>query len=628
MGKILSIVIFSGILLHLFGSVQAQVVPTVPQSDTTLTTSPQGRSVVTPLLMDNLPIIQPGTNSDQHGRPMLDTTQVSAIITGDVSYLSVCPGSPIRVPFTAQGPFNADNVFVVQLVDASGKFVVISENAKNGPIQAIIPTNKPGGHLYRLRVVSTSPAVVGTEVSIRLLPTAGGRLETADGSTSSRIMPGQEAQLRVNFSGAGPWSFQLSDGTTVAQTLTNPYYFSVKPEKIQTYTLAGVANACGSGTYAGDVIVNVDANPEPRLALKDADKGYRVCTSTPFQVAFSATGAYKAGNKFVVQITDRNGEFQTVSAADTVGPMMAKVHIGTATGDYLLRVISSFPQLISDTTRITIAAPTQALLQSDTIKLKEGGNAELTVRFQGGGPWFVLLSDGTYENNILTSPYSVKVSPYNTTAYRITSAGGLCGVGSFSGTANVSVDVPPSTIAMEKPSQTIICSGGEVSIPFTTTGRFYAANKFVVQLADSLGRFVDMPTTGKESPLKVKITPPYLRDTITTQRIRIIATAPGVASEPQEIKVVAPNMAVGEVSGRSVIAGGGSTRIRLKFKNGLPPWSFTLSDGSTVQGTFLNPYLITVSPTATTEFTISSLKNACGTGTSRGFAIVTVDSKP
>jgi hypothetical protein len=628
MDKFFSIVIFFGIHLLFNGSAQAQVVPTAPQQDTTLAAPAQGRNVITPLLMDNLPIIEPDTNSGQFGRPMRDSTQVSAITTGNVSYLSVCPGSSIRVPFTAQGPFNADNSFLVQLMDASGKFIAISENAKSGPIQATIPTNRAGGHQYRIRVVSTSPAIMGSEIPIRLLPTAGGRLETADGSTSSRIMPGQEAQLRVSFSGAGPWSFQLSDSTTVNQTLTNPYYFSVRPEKIQTYTLTGVANACGSGTMTGNVIVNVDANPEPRLALKDADKGYRVCTSTPFQVAFSATGAYKAGNKFVVQITDRNGEFQTISPADTVGPMLAKVPIGTPTGDYLLRVISSSPQLISDTTRITLAAPTQALLQSDTIKLKEGGNAELTVRFQGGGPWFVLLSDGTYENNILTSPYAVKVSPYNTTTYRITSAGGLCGVGSFSGTANISVDVPPSTITMEKPSQTTICSGGEVSIPFTTTGRFYAANKFVVQIADSLGRFIDMPTTGKESPLKVKITPPYLRDTITTQRIRIVATAPGVASEPQEIKVVAPNMAVGEVSGRSVIAGGGSTRIRLKFKNGLPPWSFTLSDGSSVQGTFLNPYLITVSPTATTEFTISSLKNACGTGTSQGFAVVTVDSKP
>jgi hypothetical protein len=617
-------VVFAG----LTESVRAQIIPVEPQPDTTLTNGQPGRNVVTPLIPNQLPVIEPDTNTGQFGQPVVDTARVSGIQTGDVSYWSVCAGSQVMVPFVATGPFNPDNTFSVQLVDPSGKFVVISENATRGPIRAIIPADKKGGHLYRLRVVSTSPAVTGTEVPIRLLPTPTARLETLDGSTSSRIMPGQEAQLRVSLTGAGPWSFQLSDGTTVNQTLSNPYYLSVKPEKIQTFTLSGVANACGSGTTEGNVIVNVDANPEPRLALKDPEKGYRVCTNTPFQVAFSATGSYKPGNNFLVQISDKNGVFKTISPADTVGPIVAKVPLGTPTGEYSLRVISSVPQLISDTTRIVIAAPTIATLQNDTIRLKEGGNAELMVRFQGGGPWFVLLSDGTYENNILTSPYAVKVSPYNTTAYRITSAGGLCGVGSFSGSAYVSVDVPPSTIAMEPPSQTLICSGGEINIPFTTTGRFYAANKFIVQIADSTGRFVDLPTTGKESPLKVKVTPPYQGDTISVQRVRIVSTAPAAASQPMELKVVAPDAAIGEVSGRGVITAGNATRIRLKFRNGLPPWSFTLSDGSTVQGTFLNPYLITVAPTTTTEFTISSLKNACGTGTSRGQAVVTVENKP
>ncbi len=608
---------------------RAQVIPGTPQPDTTLTTDPSGgRNVVTPMIQTNLPVIAPDSSTGRFGFPDVDTSRVLAIRTGDVSYLMVCPGSRIMVPFEAQGPFNADNTFAVQLVDANGNFVVISENVTKGPVQVTIPADKRGGPRYHLRVVSTSPVIVSNEAPIRLLSTPSARLETADGSNSSRIMPGQEAQLRVSLSGAGPWSFQLSDSTQVLQTFSNPHYFLIKPTKIQTYTLLGVANACGSGQVEGSIIVNVDANPEPRLALKDPQKGYRVCTNTPFQVPISATGAFKAGNNFLVQVTDKDGVFQTVSAADSLGPLLGKLPQGTPTGEYLLRVVSSVPQLISDSARITIASPTQAALLSDSIKLKEGGNAELKVSFRGGGPWFVLLSDGTYENNILTTPYNVKVSPYNTTDYTITSAGGLCGVGSFSGRTYVAVDVPPSTIAIGKPSQTTICSGGEIDLPFTTTGRFYAANKFVVQIADSLGRFVDMPTTGKESPLKVKITPPFQRDTITTQRIRIVATAPGVASATQELNVVAKDMAVGEVSGQSIIPGGGSTRIRLKFKNGLPPWSFVLSDGSAISGTFLNPYLITVSPTATTEFTISSLKNACGTGTSRGFAVVTVDSKP
>jgi hypothetical protein len=612
--RVCFISVFLGLVLGTLSKGVAQVIPTIPQTDTLLTNPTQLRTS--------------GTDTKSSVIAADSIFKKWAIATGDIAYLSVCPGSSISVPFTSVGSFDPENTFSVQLLDAAGRIVKISEEVAKGPIKAVIPADKRGGYLYRIRVVSTAPAVIGSEVTIRLLPTPTARLETADGSSSSRIMPGQDAQLRVSFTGAAPWSFQLSEGTTVNHTLSNPYYFSIKPDKIQTYTLNGVSNACGSGSAEGNVIVNVDANPEPRLALKEAEKGYRVCTNNPFQVSFSATGAYKSGNNFVIQITDRNGVFKTISPADTTGPIIAKVPIGTPTGEYTLRIISTSPRLVSDSAKISVVAPTIAVLQQDTVRLKEGGNADLSLRFQGGGPWFVLLSDGTYENNILTSPYSVRVSPYNTTSYRITSAGGLCGVGAFSGNAYVSVDVPPSTLTMEKPSQTLICSGGEISVPFTSSGRFYAANKFIVQIADSTGKFVDMPTTGKESPLKVKITPPYQGDTTSTQRIRIVATAPGVASQPQEIQVIAPDAAVGEVSGQGIITAGNSTRIRLKFKPGLPPWSFTLSDGSGISGTFLNPYLISVSPKTTTQFTISSLKNACGTGTSRGVAIVTVENKP
>ncbi|HEV7347910.1 hypothetical protein [Telluribacter sp.] len=635
-----------GLLLSMALQARAQVVPTMPQADTTLSRTPAGRNVVTPLNTTTLPLqsdtVTPARrnvvtplvpdmlrildpDSTQRAAARDSTAGAALIFTGDVSFLSVCAGSTVQVPFTPSGTFNADNQFVVQLVDASNNFVIISVPAKSGPLTAVIPADKKGGHLYRLRVVSTSPAVVGNEVAIRLLTGPTARLETADGSTSSRIMPGQEAQLRVTLSGSGPWSFRVSDGTTVRQTLSNPYYFSIKPEQIQAYKLTGVANACGSGTVDGQVIVNVDPNPEPRLALKDAEKGFRVCTNTPFQVPISATGVYKAGNNFVVQIAEPGGEFRTISPADTVGPLVARVPLATKAGQYRLRVAASAPLLYSDTTTIVVAAPTRVALQSDSLSVKEGESAELTLRFEGGGPWFVLLSDGTYENNILSSPHTLKVNPLNPTNYQITSAGGLCGVGSFTGRAHVYVKVPPSTIAMGVPSQSIICSGGEVEIPFTSTGRFYLANKFIVQVADENGNWVNLPTTGKESPLKVKITPTFQGDTISAQRLRILATAPSVVSEPREIKVIAPDAAIGEVSGRGVIASGGSTRIRLKFKNGLPPWSFTLSDGSTVQGTFLNPYLITVSPTATSEFTISSLKSACGSGTSMGTAIVTVE---
>jgi len=265
-------------------------------------------------------------------------------------------------------------------------------------------------------------------------------------------------------------------------------------------------------------------------------------------------------------------------------------------------------------------------LQRDSLHLPENGSGDLSVRFDGGGPWFVLLSDGTYENNIMDSPHKVTVKPYHDTNYQISSAGGLCGVGKFSGRAKVTVTTPPASITMEKLPQSMVCAGSTIEIPYKTVGRYSTTNRFVVQITDKSGRFVDLPTTVTPTTFTAKVTSAVSPgDTVRAQKIRIISSSPAVSSKEEEIRVIANNKAVGEVSGKAFISGGRSTRITLKFKNGLPPWSFTLSDGTAVNGTFLNPYLITVSPKVTTEYTISSLKSGCGTGVATGSAIVTVD---
>lgn len=126
--------------------------------------------------------------------------------------------------------------------------------------------------------------------------------------------------------------------------------------------------------------------------------------------------------------------------------------------------------------------------------------------------------------------------------------------------------------------------------------------------------------------MKVKLPAASQGDTVRVQKIRIISSSPAVSSAIEELDVIAPDQAIGEVSGRGTITKGRSTRIQLKFKNGLPPWSFTLSDGTSINGTFLNPYLISVAPATTTEYKISSLKSGCGAGTGRGSAVVTVDN--
>jgi hypothetical protein len=296
------------------------------------------------------------------------------------------------------------------------------------------------------------------------------------------------------------------------------------------------------------------------------------------------------------------------------------------TGWYKLRVVSTFPTAASDTADIRVAAAATTALRRDTLEIAEGGSTNLTLDFTGDGPWFYLLSDGSYQSDIKSSPHSVKVNPINPTSYAITSAGGYCGVGDFGGGAFVRVKIPTTTISTGDLSNQTICANTEITVPFKTTGRFSNVNQFVVQIADTSGKWVNLPTSRNAEVFKAKISPPFLKDTLSVQKIRVVSTAPAVEGTPTTMKVYMPNAAQARVTGGAIIRPGGAARLRLTFKNGLPPWSFTLSDGTTVNGTFINPYQLSVNPRTTTEFKVTSLNNTCGTGTSSGSATIKVET--
>ena len=554
------------------------------------------------------------------------------VVTGDLNGLAVCAGSPVSVPYTSSGGrFSPDNQFILQLVDAAGKVTNLSEPAKAGPfgngtLAGVIPVATAAGSRYSLRVASTNPVVNGTAQALRVLPTPGARIELADGSNAVTVLPGQPATFRIALSGHGPWSFMLSDGTKVQNTTTTPYEVTVTPEKPTIYKVVNVSGPCGSGTVSGEIIVNVNENPNPEIAIKAPNGGFRICTGTPFQVAFTATGKYQTGNGFVAQLADSTENWTTISGSGTASPLMARLPYGISPkGAYKIRVVATQPAISSNVENLIVAAQAVAVLRNDTVKIEEGKTAELTVDFGGGGPWFVLLTDGTYENNIAKSPHTIRVTPNNPTPYAITSAGGTCGVGEYSGRAFVKVNIPPSTITTGNLSARTICHGAEITVPFTTAGRFYANNKYIVQVADTSGRFVNLATTYKDGVLKAAISPAYLKDTLNTVRLRVASTSPAVAGSETTVKILAPNVSQAIVAGEGTIRPGQTSKVRVAFKNGLPPWSFVLSDGTQVNGTFLNPYVMTVAPTSSTEYTITSLKSSCGAGIPAGSARVTVE---
>ncbi len=81
---------------------------------------------------------------------------------------SYCQGEAFNVAYTTSGSFNAENNFIAQLSDAEGNFtnpVVIGTESSttSGGIACTLPTAMHSGNGYRIRVVSTHPALTGSD---------------------------------------------------------------------------------------------------------------------------------------------------------------------------------------------------------------------------------------------------------------------------------------------------------------------------------------------------------------------------------------------------------------------------------------------------------------------------------
>lgn len=106
----------------------------------------------------------------------------NSITINTITGTEFCQGAAISISYTAVGTYASGNTFTAQLSDASGSFaapVAIGSvvSTASGSISAIIPALTPVGSGYRVRVVSSTPATVGSansvDLSVSAAPFAG-----------------------------------------------------------------------------------------------------------------------------------------------------------------------------------------------------------------------------------------------------------------------------------------------------------------------------------------------------------------------------------------------------------------------------------------------------------------------
>jgi len=150
----------------------------------------------------------------------------SDINTGAISGFPLCAGTAISVPFTANIPFVAGNIFTAQLSNANGFFA----NAVNigtitgtvsGTISAVIPSNTVTGTGYRIRVISSDSVRTGgdngTDLTIWQLPTV------SIASAGTDFCSGDSLQIAANTQVGNTFQWQLNS-VNISGSTSSSYY--------------------------------------------------------------------------------------------------------------------------------------------------------------------------------------------------------------------------------------------------------------------------------------------------------------------------------------------------------------------------------------------------------------------
>lgn len=173
------------------------------------------------------------------------------ITTGNISGSPYCGGATVNVPYTVDVPANMGNVFTAQLSDKNGSFAApvnigtISKKG-SGTIMATIPMGTATGTKYKIRVISSSPAVTGSpntaNLSINPQPTSVG----VDAVTACSATVGWNAlssaasfEIRYKLSTEGSYSSITNVGLA-----TSYMYSDLKPSKMYDFQ---VRAKCANG---------------------------------------------------------------------------------------------------------------------------------------------------------------------------------------------------------------------------------------------------------------------------------------------------------------------------------------------------------------------------------------------
>lgn len=413
----------------------------------------------------------------------------AAIVTHPVNSLyAICPNSTVLVPYSAMGIFNGNNVFTVELSDANGSFVnpvsianILS--AQGGVITASIPANTPVGSGYRIRVVSSSPAVIGNDNGNNL-SISGFCLETSNPS-SLNWCTGDVVTVGYTLSGT------VNPGNTFSLQLSNASGSFASPTVLATQagTTSGSFNYTVSSSIPGGTgyLLRVVSN-NPSATGTPNPTGVSINNNCPYCVS----GNY---------LTAPSGTFSDGSGANQ--------YYNNTNCDWLI-----LPPGAGSITLSFSFFDTES--GYDNVRVYDGpdAGAPLIGQFSGSSLPAPVTSTGGSLYVLFTSDYIVTDNGW-TANYTSTTASGNT-------ITTSAVAAPP-------------CNGtaNPVTVNYAIAGTYNPGNVFTVELSDQLGGFsapLNIGSVVSTSAGSINASIPFDLVQGSSYKIRVVSNDPPATS--------------------------------------------------------------------------------------------------
>jgi large repetitive protein len=184
--------------------------------------------------------------------------------------------------------------------------------------------------------------------SFKVSNTSSVKLTDNLNNTNIDINAGESVDLKLSFTGLGPWNFDIYDGVNTFNYISNsnPHFLSLTPAQSTQYSVSNLNNACGSSNTSNKVQINV--LPAPTFSIGSPTVN-TFCIGSLIELPYTISGNWTSDRAVSISLvnTTNNSSYTLTNIFIGNNTLKAIVGQGLPLGTYKIFVSFSKPYIFN-----------------------------------------------------------------------------------------------------------------------------------------------------------------------------------------------------------------------------------------------------------------------------------------